>query len=133
MERRQKIWRDQQTSTVQSIQQKINTLDKIDIQTELNNHALLSDYLEKKKLKDEAERWLSNIQNENTKLDKTIIKLDKEIDSLKNHKCHTCGQAIDDEKQETILRDKEVQLGEARTQMMDNSSQKQECSDASLQ
>jgi DNA repair exonuclease SbcCD ATPase subunit len=66
LERRQKIWRDKQTSDLQSIQQQINTLEKIDIQTELNNHKLLSDYLEKKKLKDEAERWLSNIHYDNT-------------------------------------------------------------------
>ena len=37
LERRQKIWRDKQTSDVESIQQQVNTLEKIDIQTELNN------------------------------------------------------------------------------------------------
>ena len=86
LERRQKIWRDQQTSTVQGLQQQINTLEKIDIQTELSNHTLLSDYLEKKKLKDEAERWLSSIQSDNTKQQKLIDKLNKEINLLKDHK-----------------------------------------------
>ena len=99
LERRQKIWRDQQKTTVQDLQQKINTLEKIDIQTELNNHTQLSDYLEKKKLKDEAERWLSNIKADNTKQDKIILRLEKEIVSLKDHKCHSCGQDIHDDKQ----------------------------------
>ena len=90
LERRQKIWRDQQASDVQSFQQQIDTLKKIDIQIELNNHKLLSDYLDKKKLKDESERWLSNIRLDNSKQDKIIVRLEKEIVSLKDHKCHSC-------------------------------------------
>ena len=70
LERRQKIWRDKQTSDIQSIQQKINTLEKIDIKTELDNHALLADYLEKKNLYDQAEKWKSSIQSDNLKQDR---------------------------------------------------------------
>ena len=130
LERRQKIWRDQQTSTVQGLQQQINTLEKIDIQTELNNHALLSDYLEKKKLKDEAERWLSSIQSDNTKQKKLIEKLNKEINLLKDHKCHACGQDLHDEKQESILSSKQEQLSDAQQQVKTNNEQEKEWLDA---
>ena len=126
LERRQKIWRDQQTSTVQGLQQQINTLEKIDIQTELNNHTLLSDYLEKKKLKDEAERWLSSIQGDNTKQQKLIDKLNKEINLLKDHKCHACGQDLHDEKQESILNSKQEQLSDAQQQVKTNHEQEKE-------
>ena len=130
LERRQKIWRDQQTSTVQGLQQQINTLEKIDIQTELSNHTLLSDYLEKKKLKDEAERWLSSIQSDNTKQQKLIDKLNKEINLLKDHKCHACGQEIHDEKQESILSSKQEQLSDAQQQVKTNNEQEKEWLDA---
>ena len=133
LERRQKIWRDKQTSDLQSIQQQINTLEKIDIQTELNNHTLLSDYLEKKKLKDEAERWLSNIQSDNTKQQKVIDKLNKEINLLKDHKCHSCGQEIHDEKQESILNSKQEQLSDAQQQVKTNHEQEKEWYDAITQ
>ncbi|MAI03264.1 MAG: hypothetical protein CMQ75_01880 [Gammaproteobacteria bacterium] len=133
LERRQKIWRDQQETTVQSIQQQINTLEKIDIQTELNNHTLLSDYLEKKKLKDEAERWLSNIQSDNTKQQKLIDKLNKEINLLKDHKCHSCGQELHDEKQESILNSKQEQLSEAQQHVKANHEQEKEWFDAITQ
>ena len=126
LERRQKIWRDQQASDVQSFQQQIDTLKKIDIQIELNNHKLLSDYLDKKKLKDESERWLSNIRLDNSKQDKIILRLEKEIVSLKDHKCHSCGQDIHDDKQALILKDKEDQLGETRSQVLVNSEQEQD-------
>ena len=130
LERRQKIWRDQQTSTVQGLQQQINTLEKIDIQTELSNHTLLSDYLEKKKLKDEAERWLSSIQSDNTKQQKLIDKLNKEINLLKDHKCHACGQEIHDEKQESILGSKQEQLSDAQQQVKTTHEQEKEWFDA---
>tara|TARA_B100001175_G_scaffold297534_1_gene287354 strand:+ start:2665 stop:4434 length:1770 start_codon:yes stop_codon:yes gene_type:complete len=133
LERRQKIWRDKQTSDLQSIQQQINTLEKIDIQTELNNHKLLSDYLEKKKLKDEAERWLSNIQSDNTKQQKLIDKLNKEINLLQDHKCHSCGQEIHDEKQESILNSKQEQLSDAQQQVKTNHEQEKEWYDAITQ
>ena len=133
LERRQKIWRDQQEITVQSIQQQINTLEKIDIQTELSNHTLLSDYLEKKKLKDEAERWLSNIQTDNTKQQKLIDKLNKEINLLQDHKCHACGQDLHDEKQESILNSKQEQLSDAQQQVKINHEQEKEWFDAITQ
>tara|TARA_B100001094_G_C18161993_1_gene789885 strand:+ start:1 stop:1734 length:1734 start_codon:yes stop_codon:yes gene_type:complete len=126
LERRQKIWRDKQTSDIQSIQQKINTLEKIDIKTELDNHALLADYLEKKNLYDQAEKWKSSIQSDNLKQDRLIGKLEKEIISLKDHKCHSCGQDIHDEKQTSILSDKEEQLGEARNHVLANNEKQQE-------
>jgi len=126
LERRQKIRRDKQTSDIQSVQQQINTLEKIDIKIELDNHALLTDYLEKKNLRDQAEKWKSSIQSDNLKQDRLISKLEKEIISLKDHKCHSCGQDIHDEKQTSILLDKEEQLGEARNHVLANNEKQQE-------
>jgi len=130
LEFKQKAWRNKQKTDVESIQQQINTLEKIDIQTELSNHTLLSDYLEKKKLKDEAERWLSNIQTDNTKQEKLITKLDKELTLLKDHKCHACGQEIHDSKQEEILSSKQSLRKEASEQIAVNSLEEQEWSEA---
>ena len=130
LEFKQKAWRNKQKTDVESIQQQINTLEKIDIQTELSNHTLLSDYLEKKKLKDEAERWLSNIQTDNTKQQKLITKLDSELALLKDHKCHACGQEIHDSKQEEILSSKQGLRKEASEQIAVNFSEEQEWSEA---
>jgi len=126
LERRQKIWRDKQTSDVQSIEQQISTLEKIDIQTELNNHALLSDYLEKKNLKDQADKWLASIQQDNIKQQRLVDKLDSEIKLLEEHKCHSCGQEIHDDKQEQILKSKQEQKQEAVMQTLANNTQEQE-------
>jgi len=126
LEFKQKVWRNKQKTDVESLQSQINTLEKIDIQTELSNHTLLSDYLEKKKLKDESERWLSSIQTDNTKQERLIAKLDKELGLLKDHKCHSCGQDIHDTKQEEILASKQEQQQEANAQILANGTQEAE-------
>mgnify|MGYP001195187784 FL=1 len=130
LEFKQKVWRNKQKTDVESIQQQIDTLEKIDIQIELSNHTLLSDYLEKKKLKDEAERWLSNIRLDNTKQEKLITKLDKELALLEDHKCHACGQEIHDTKQEEILSNKQSLRKEASEQIAVNALEEQEWADA---
>jgi len=126
LERRQRIWCNKQASDIQDIEQQINTLQKIDIQTELNNHALLSDYLEKKNLKDQADKWLASIQQDNIKQQRLIDKLDSEIKLLEEHKCHACGQEIHDDKQEQILKSKQEQKQEAVMQTLANITQEQE-------
>ena len=72
LERRQKIWRDKQTSDVESIQQQVNTLEKIDIQTELNNHALLTDYLDKKTQVNTLEAEIAKLVNSITREQKRL-------------------------------------------------------------
>ena len=130
LEFKQKAWRNKQKTDVESLQQQIDTLEKIDIQTELNNHIQLSDYLEKKKLKDEAERWLSNIRLDNSKQEKLIAKLDKELALLEDHKCHACGQEIHDSKQEEILTSKQGLRKEASEQIAVNGLEEQEWEEA---
>ena len=126
LELRQKVWRDKQTSDIQSVKQQINTLEKIDIKVELDNHALLTDYLEKKTLLDQAEKWLASITLDDSKQQRLIEKLDKELALLEDHKCHSCGQDIHDTKQEEILASKQEQRTEANTQILANSTQEQE-------
>ena len=82
--------------------------------------------MEKKNLKDQAEKWFTSIEVDNRKQNQLIQKLEKEVVSLKDHKCHSCGQDIHDEKQTSILRDKEEQLGEVRSHMLSNVDQQKE-------
>jgi hypothetical protein len=44
-----------------------------------------------------------------------VVKLEKEITSLIDHTCHTCGQAFHDQKHEQVLAGKQEDLATART------------------
>ena len=126
LERRQTLWQTKKQETLQELEVAINVLDKVDIEDEIQKHKQLSDYLEKKRRVDEANRWISRIDADNKKLDKLIIKLDKEIVLLHDHKCHACGEDLHDNSHEELLRNKEDKLAEARMQILSNGTQEQE-------
>ena len=73
---------------------------------------------------------LSNIQTDNTKQQRLIDKLDKELALLEDHKCHACGQEIHDAKQEEILSSKQGLRKEASEQIAVNALEEQEWSEA---
>jgi len=126
LERKQKLWNDNHTSAVDTLQKSISMLDKIDIDAEIEAHRCLEKFNEKKKKIEEAQRWIASIEADNTKQEKTISKLENEIALLKEHKCHTCGQELHDQQQEEILKSKEDQKKEAALQLLTNDTQWQE-------
>lgn len=126
LERRQTLWQTKKQESLQELEIAINVLDKVDIQAEIAKHKELAEYLAKKSRLDDANRWISRIDADTKKLDKLIIKLEKEIVLLKDHKCHACGQELHDNSHEELLRNKEDQLAEARMQILSNGAQEQE-------
>ena len=126
IERRQRIWTEKHQSELNDLESALDALSHIDIDSEIKNQALLAEYNEKKTRLDEANRWIASINTDDAKQEKTIEKLEKEIQMLKDHKCYACGQDMHDEKQESILAAKEEQKQEAAMQIIANSTQLEE-------
>ena len=126
IERRQRIWTEKHQSELNDLESALDALSHIDIDSEIKNQALLAEYNEKKTRLDEANRWIASINIDDAKQEKTIEKLEKEIQMLKDHKCYACGQDMHDEKQESILASKEEQKQEAAMQIIANSTQLEE-------
>ena len=126
IERRQRIWKEKHDKELSELEQGLEALSHIDIEQELSNHAKLVEYNEKKSKLDEASRWISSIETDNTKQEKLKAKLDAEIISIKEHKCYACGQEMHDDKQEEILASKEEQAQEVAMQLLANMGQLQE-------
>ena len=133
LERRQKIWRDKQTSDVESIQQQVNTLEKIDIQTELNNHALLNDYLDKKTQVNTLEAEIAKLVNSITREQKRLEKAQKDLLATEQHQCYACGQSIHDAQHEEILAAKQEAVKESQQHIDDDTNLKVEYEDALVQ
>ena len=114
LERRQKIWRDKQSTDVEVIKNQINTLEKIDIQTELDNHALLNDYLEKKTQVTTLETEITKLVNSITREQKRLEKAQKDLIATQQHECYACGQSIHDSKHEEILKTKQEAVSESQ-------------------
>jgi DNA repair exonuclease SbcCD ATPase subunit len=129
LERKQKIWSENNAAAIGDLETSISHLEKIDIEAEISAHKCWDDYNKRKTRKQEAERWLASITADNQKQEKLIEKLKKEIESLEAHKCYACGQDVHDNKQAEILKQKTDQIKEAALQILANQAQEQEHQD----
>jgi DNA repair exonuclease SbcCD ATPase subunit len=126
LERKQRIWEENNTNAVKDLELSIGHLEKIDIEAEIAAHKCWEDYNKKKTRKETAEKWIANITADNQKQERLIEKLKKEVESLKAHKCYACGQDVHDIKQAEILAQKEDQIKEAALQILANQTQELE-------
>ena len=124
--RRQTLWQNKKNEDVTALQTAYDELAKLDIESELDAHKQLAEYVKKRTQLDECNKWITSIELDNTKQTKLIEKLTKEIALLEDHKCHACGGDIHDAKQEEILKSKREQKQEAALQLLANDTQWQE-------
>jgi len=126
LERKKKLWDDNRSQAIKDLETSIAHLLKIDIEAEIAAHRCWDGYNKKKQRKDTAEKWIASITADNQKQEKLIEKLEREIKSLKDHKCYACGQEVHDEKQGEILAQKESLLKETALQILANQTQEEE-------
>ena len=86
----------------------------------------LEEFYTKQKSLQEAERWITSLDQDDSKQQKLVVKLDKELHLLEEHKCFTCGQEIHDDKQQTIVESKISQKQDAEAHVVDNDTKRQE-------
>ena len=113
LERRQKLWLEKKSKDIESLNNQIYVLEKIDINQELEAHQQLAQYLEKQiqieTLQSEIKKLNNNIIREQKRLDKANQDLRDTLD----HKCYACGQFIHDEQHEKILESKRKAVKES--------------------
>jgi DNA repair exonuclease SbcCD ATPase subunit len=126
LEKRRTLWLNKQSEDVKGFETAIAALEHIDIEAEVQAHRDLEAYHLKKKQIDEHQKWIRQIDQDNSKLEKDSAKLKKDIDSLKEHRCHACGQELHDSKQDEILAEKQKNLQEIAMQLLTNETQRSE-------
>jgi len=126
LEKRRTLWLNKQAEDVKGFQDAISALEHIDIEVEVQAHRDLEGYHLKKQQIDEHQKWIRQIDQDNSKLEKDRAKLQRDIDALKEHRCHACGQELHDSKQDEILAEKQKNLQEIALQILSNETQRQE-------
>ena len=111
--RRQTLWIAKKNEDLAALQASYDELDKIDIEAELDAHKKLSEFVSKTKQFERLAEDLQRDQKDLAKEEKLVSTLTKEIASLENHTCHSCGQAFHDDKQIKLLEEKRIQLKNA--------------------
>jgi DNA repair exonuclease SbcCD ATPase subunit len=126
LEKRRTLWLNKQAEDVKGFETAIAALEHIDIDAEVQAHRDLEAYHLKKKQIDEHQKWIRQIDQDDSKLEKDRAKLQRDIDALKEHRCHACGQELHDSKQDEILAEKQKNLQEIALQLLTNDTQRHE-------
>jgi DNA repair exonuclease SbcCD ATPase subunit len=129
LKKRQTLWVRKRQEDCTALSQAIQDLEHIDIDTEVQAHRDLESFYAKQKQIQESQRWIQQINQENSKLDKDRGRLEHEIQQLNQHRCYACDQELHDHKQDEILIKKQQQLQEIALQILTNETQKQQHED----
>ena len=117
LERKKRLWEETKKKAVEDLTQSISVLSHIDIEQEIVNQRALIEWTKNKKERDSlvsmAAKQSASVDKEQKNLDKLI----KELALLKDHKCHSCGHELHDEKHEAMLTTKTNQLNESQASL----------------
>jgi len=152
LRRRQKLWLNKHEEKQNELTSAIEALMEVDIDAEIRHHKdnadarvffdkTITEYLHQKSMVDqqiaehkskvdERNKWIAAIERDNKSIERQQQGLEKDIELIKEHKCHACGQDLHDEKQEENKKVKEEKLKELAMQYISNTSQLQEHLDA---
>jgi DNA repair exonuclease SbcCD ATPase subunit len=114
LERKQKMWADQKETAVENLLKSIDRLSHIDIDAEIAAQRALVDWNKTKKDRDSLNSLVAKQTAALEKEQKVLVKLEKELISLADHKCHSCGQDIHDTKHDEMLNAKAQQMEESK-------------------
>ena len=123
LERKAKMWTEQNEVSVTNLAIAIEKLLDIDIDQEILAHRALDAYNAKRKSINEITSWIKRCELDEARETKEIEKLKADIASLENHTCHSCGQGFHDDKQVALLEKKRKDLQEAALQALATNTQ----------
>jgi DNA repair exonuclease SbcCD ATPase subunit len=121
--RRQTLWLKKHQEDIDNLQTAYNQLAELDIEKELFNHKLLSDYNTKTKQTIDLATLIKRCEQDENRYTKDINKLKNDITALENHTCHSCGQAFHNKKQEELLKEKKQALQTTALDALVNNTQ----------
>ena len=113
LKRRQTLWQNKKEEDLTRLLNQWNDLQKLDIAIEIQAHRDHKEWDQRRKDINELATQISRVKMDVSREEKTVAKLSKEIETLANHECHTCGQAFHDAKHQQVLDSKQAELATA--------------------
>ena len=117
LKKRQRLWLAKQTEDCDKLQAATEALEHIDIEAEIQAHRNLEAFHRRKSEIDAVSRNIKVAQTDISKLNKDIDKVQHDLETLAEHRCHACGQTVHDSKHEEIRQDKEATLVRIQTEL----------------
>jgi DNA repair exonuclease SbcCD ATPase subunit len=108
------MWTDTNEKAVGDLKKSIEILQDVDIEFEIVQQRALVDWTKNKKEIDNLNALIAKQTATLEKEQKLLAKYEAELVSLNDHKCHSCGQDLHDEKHDAMLTVKIKQAEESR-------------------
>jgi DNA repair exonuclease SbcCD ATPase subunit len=128
--RRQTLWQNKHADDVAKLQLALDELLTLDIDAEILAHQQLAQYRQKSRDLADLDKFIARAETDQSRQQRNIEKLQKEITDLKDHRCYACGQDIHDTKHQEVLQAKEQSLQEELTHLSDTQQQIQQLTQA---
>jgi DNA repair exonuclease SbcCD ATPase subunit len=114
LKRRQTLWTAKHGEDITELEKALKALQNIQIEDEIAAHTDHKAWDQRRKDINELSGQISRIKLDINREEKLVTKLSKEIETLENHECHTCGQAFHDSKHQQVMESKQTELATAR-------------------
>ena len=100
-----KVWESEHEKKLIKLQKAIDQLNEIDIEQEIVNQRLVVEFNNVSAEVMRFERDASRIERTYNTLNDSVQRIEAQLNSTNEKKCHTCGNEIHDEKHQQILED----------------------------
>jgi DNA repair exonuclease SbcCD ATPase subunit len=114
LKRRQTLWATKHGEDIKELEKALKALQTIQIEMEIQAHQDHKAWDQKRKDINELSSQISRVKLDISREEKLESKLSKEIETLANHECHTCGQPFHDSKHQQVMEAKQADLVSAR-------------------
>ena len=110
---KQRAWYSKHEEEINSIESAIKHLHSVDISSEIEAQSALKVWLEKNEIMKSLIKERASLESTITQAQKSVNKIQKEIEAIKDHKCYACGQEIHDTNLGKILEKLDKELAES--------------------
>lgn len=100
---RQKMWQRKKNDELRILNSKIIELTNLDIDSEIISHNEIEKYNQQTNTINQLERELLEHKSNLKETDRALQRLNDQLKSVKDHKCHACGQDLHDQAHEDQL------------------------------
>ena len=118
LKRRQTLWKTKHDEDISRLETALDQLLEIDIDEEIGAHRALTAHRQKAKDISDIQSHLQRAAQDQVRESKAIEKLQREIATLNDHQCHTCGQEFHDAKHVQVLEGKQQDLAVAEENLI---------------
>jgi len=95
MQRRQRMWIAKRDTEVTELENAINSLSHVDIESELLAHTDLKQWQEKKAVQDQLNKDIAQLEAQMSRASRELERTNKSLEAAKLGKCGSCGQSTD--------------------------------------